>query len=134
MSHALSNDGHKEVDSASTADHADMDIEDELETSRILDRETTAPTQPALAPPTDVIQEKATGQPANEGPEADEPESEMEWAPYERNRQNVQLDDGASIKWLTNKGVYTFPKLRDKRPVRQLYPTPANCDVVRPSC
>ncbi len=73
-------------------------------------------------------------QAANEGPQADEPEVEREWALYERDREDVEFEDGSSIKWYTNKGVLTLPTKHDNRVVRQLYPTPENCVVVRLLC
>ncbi len=53
-----------------------------------------------------------------------------DWAPYEKHRQNAQFADGASLKWLMKKGVFTFPKVEGQRVVKQLYPVPEHCEVV----
>ncbi len=129
-----STDDHGQADKASTADQAEMDCEDEKETSIMLDRETTAPAHAALDGLVDVTEEDATAEAGNEDSGADEPEGRRNWAPYERDRENVEFGDGSSIKWLTVKGVFTFPYKRDGRPLRELYPVPENCDVVSPSC
>ncbi len=129
-----SNDSHlRQADNAVTVDEADMNRKDEKEASGILDRNATAPNQEALDAPADASEEDATAQTAIEGSQADEPE-EREWAPFEKEQLDAEFEDGSSIKWMANKGVYTYPKLRDNRVLRQIYPTPKNCEKVHPFC
>jgi hypothetical protein len=127
-------DDHGQVDVTLTADQAEMDCEDEKETSRMLDCETTASAHATLDGPVDVTEEDTASQDGHEDTQADEPEMRCQWAPFERDRENVVLEHGLSIKWLTNKGVYTFPYKQDGRALRQLYPVPSNCKGVSPSC
>ncbi len=116
----LSNDSY-----TFAVDQAESDCEEEQETLRMLDCEASTPIRAALDTPADV---------SGDGSQDDEPQEKKEWVPFKRERKDVELQDGSSIKWLTKKGVYTFPKLRDQRVVRQLYPTPENCDVVSLLC
>ncbi len=100
----------------------------------MLDCATMAPAHATLDCPVDVTEEDTTSQDGHGYTQADEPEMRPQWAPFERDRENVVLENGSSIKWLTNKGVYTFPDKRDGRALSQLYPVPENCEVVSLSC